>query len=299
MPKTVLLDGNNVMMRSLHTDGTLIYNPNDKNDIVDYDWNWFKFSIFKTIYYSILQAKEASECVFAIDGDRNNTWRKKYWTRYKDNRNDIRDKNNINWSLVFENYFSFLQEVKENFPIKVIRSKFAEGDDVIGTIVQNVPHEHFIVSVDKDYLQLYEKNRVTIYSPLKQAAISHPNPEYFIIEQCFVGQAKDNIFNIKTPLDHPEGKRKPGFGEKSFEKVMISGWKEWLKENKLEKRFEFNRNLIDFKRIPKVVQNNIMELYKVKNYPDPNNMYQFMKKHNWNHFLDEWTKVEYTFMELY
>ena len=299
MPKTVLLDGNNIMMRSLHTDGTLIIDPNDKNNIIDYDWNNFKFSIFKSIYYSIIQARGASECVFAIDGSRDDTWRKKYWVKYKSNRDKLKDSNNIKWDLVFENYLSFLDEIKSSFPVRVIRHKFSEGDDVIGTIVLNTPQEHYIVSVDKDFQQLYEKGRVTIYSPLKQSTIEHPNPEFFIIEQCLIGQAKDNIFNIKTPLDYPDDKRKPGFGEKALEKVMIHGWKEWLKENKLEERFEFNRNLIDFRRIPKVVQKGIMELYKVKNYPEPSRMYEFMKKYGWNSFLDEWTKVEYTFMELY
>lgn len=296
MPKTVLLDGNNVMMRCLHTDGTLIYDTYDNKKVVDYDWNWFRFSIFKSIYFSLVQAKDAQECVFAIDGDSKSTWRKLYWSRYKENR---KKDETVDWELVFDKYFSFMQEIKENFPIKVLRHKNAEGDDIIATIVMNTPQEHFIVSVDKDFQQLYENGRVSIYSPIKQSTIEHPNPEMFIVEQCMIGQAKDNIFNIITPIDHPDGKRKPGFGEKSFEKVFISGWREWLKEKGLEERFEFNRNLIDFKRIPKTLQTAIMEMYKVKNYAEPDKMYEFIKKNNWTFFMEDWTRVEYVLLNLY
>ncbi len=296
MSKTVLLDGNNIMMRSLFTDGSIIYDPNDSKKVIDYDWNWFKFSMFKTIYYSIVQAKDVSELVFAVDGDKNTIWRKLYWPRYKENR---KKDEAVDWNQVFTQYWSFVDDLKKNFPIKVVKHKNAEGDDIIATIVLNTPQKHYIVSVDKDFQQLYEEGRVTIYSPIKQSTIKHPNPEMFIIEQSMIGQAKDNIFNIKTPLDHPLDKRKPGFGEKSFEKVWVSGWREWLKKNNLEERFEFNRNLIDFRRIPKSLQKDIMKLYEVKNFSHPDNMYNYIKKQEWNHFLDEWTKVEYMFLELY
>ena len=296
MSKVVSIDGNNIMMRALFTEGTRILDPNDKKKVLDYDWNWFKFSIFKSIYYSIIQAKEASEVVFAIDGDKFKTWRKIYWKSYKDNR---KKDESIDWNEVFNQYFSFMDEIKNHFPVKVIRHANAEGDDVIAVVVMNVNTKHYIVSADKDFLQLYEKNRVEIYSPLKQSLQKHPNPEHFLIEQSLMGQAKDNIFNIKTPLDHPDGKRKPGFGPKALEKVMIYGWKKWLKENDLEKRYEFNKNLMDFKRIPEKLQENIMSMYKVKNYPEPDKMYEFMKKYGWNHFLDDWTTVERKFLEIY
>jgi hypothetical protein len=294
MSKTILIDGNNAMIRSLHSDGTLIWDKEKKN-VIEYDWQYFEFKIFQVIYYAISDVN-ASELVFAIDGDKNSIWRKLYWPRYKESR---KKDNKIDWCLVFSHYKSFMGELKENFPFKILRHKNAEGDDIIGIIVQNTPQKHHIISVDKDFMQLYEKNRVSIYSPLKQAELKHPSPEHFIIEQCLLGQSKDDIFNIKTALDHPQGKRKPGFGPKALEKVITYGWKKWLKENKLEDRFEFNRNLMDFKRIPKSLQDNIMKMYKVKNFPHPDKMYKYIEKKNWNYFLDNWTNVEQKLLNLY
>jgi len=298
--KTVLIDGNNIMQRSLHSDGTMIIDPNNKYNVLDYDWNMFRFNIFNYIYWSIKQAKNCSELVFAIDGKRHETWRNYVWKKYKANRDKPKPSDkNIDWKLVTEKYLNFAQELSENFPFKIIQYKLAEGDDIISTIVMNSPQKHYIVSVDKDYIQLYEPNRVEIYSPLKQSTIKHPNPEHFLIEQCLLGQSKDNIYNIKTPLDHPEDKRKIGFGPKALEKVMTIGYKKWLKDNNLEEKFDFNRSLIDFKKIPKELQNIIMKKYNKSNKPDPNKMYKFIKKQNWTMFLDNWTNIEYTLMELY
>ena len=300
MSKTVLIDGNNIMARALHSEGTLVIDPNNKYNVLGYDWNEFRFKIFQYIYFSIKQAKNCSELVFAIDGKRHETWRNFKWKRYKTNRDKPKPSDkNIDWEQVMSQYNGLLTELANHFPFKVIKHKLAEGDDVIAIIVMNTPQQHYVVSVDKDYIQLYEPNRVEIYSPMKQHTISHPNPEHFVIEQCLLGQAKDNIYNIKTPLNHPEDKRKKGFGPKALEKVMVIGYKKWLKDEGLEERFEFNRDLMDFKRIPQELQNIIMKKYNQDNKPDPDKMYKFMKENNWTMFLDDWNNVEYTLMELY
>jgi len=300
MSKTVLIDGNNIMARALHSEGTMIIDPNNKYNVLDYDWNEFRFKIFQYIWFSIKQSKTCSELVFAIDGKRHETWRNHIWKHYKTNRDVKRPSDkNIDWGQVMSQYQGFLQELANNFPFKVIQYKLAEGDDIIATIVMNSPQKHYIVSVDKDYLQLYEPNRVEIYSPMKQNTVAHPNPQHFIVEQCLLGQAKDNIYNIKTPLNHPEGKRKIGFGPKALEKVMVIGYKKWLKDNELEERFEFNRKLMDFKMIPKELQTIILKKYKQDNKPDPNRMYKFIEAQNWTFFLENWNNVEYTMMELY
>lgn len=294
MFKTVLIDGNNIMMRALFSEGTLIWDQEKKN-VLDYDWDTFKFKIFQSIYFSIIDAKTATELVFAVDGDRKTLWRMLYWPRYKESR---KKKEGMDWNLIFSNYFSYMEELKQHFPFKILRHKNAEGDDIIGTIVLNTPQKHYIVSVDKDFMQLYEKGRVTIYNPLKQTELKHPNPSHFITEQCLLGQSKDDIFNIKTPLDYPKGKRKPGFGPKALEKVVIYGVHKWLKDNNLEERFEFNRNLMDFRRIPKTVQKGIMKMYKVKDFPHPDKMYEYINKMGWNFFLDDWNNVEQKLLAL-
>jgi hypothetical protein len=123
-----------------------------------------------------------------------------------------------------------------------------------------------------------------------------------------MGQAKDDIFNVKTPLDwgiteatQKDGKpkRKPGLGPKTLEKIMKDGYEKWLKDNDLESRFELNRNLIDFHRIPDVIRKTIISSYVSYQFPDPSNIYNFFRENNFREFLEKYEQVESKLLTLY
>lgn len=253
--------------------------------------------MFDSIYKSI-QKGDVREVILAVDSK--NSWRKLYWTRYKSHRKSAREKLDFDWETFFNTVDEFLEEIKTHIPFKVISANQAEADDVIGILVMSHPQiKYRIVSTDADFLQLYEPNRVEVYNPTKQEFQKHPNPELYIVEQCLVGQAKDNIYNIKTPLDWPEDRRKPGFGEVAFNKVLAFGWKEWLEENSLNERFEFNRNLIDFKRIPPTIKKRVLSSYEGYKKCDLDNIREFFKKHPWPDYVDNFTNVENKLMEVW
>ncbi len=189
-------------------------------------------------------------------------------------------------------------DIKDCMPFKVVKAKDGEADDVIGTLVNDYPQDFYIISTDKDFLQLCS-DRVKIYNPMKKAHVEHPNPELFLVEECLRGQAKDNIYNIKTPLDHPEDKRKPGFGEKAFEKVLAHGYEKWLDENNLRDRFEFNRNLMDLSRVPNEIKKRIKREYDSYKKPNPDNIYKFIDRYGWPEYTENFTNVENKLLELY
>jgi 5'-3' exonuclease len=57
----------------------------------------------------------------------------------------------------------FKQELKDNFPYKVIDVEGAEADDIIGTLVpRHIMHEDIlIISSDGDFLQLQQYNEAS------------------------------------------------------------------------------------------------------------------------------------------
>jgi hypothetical protein len=57
------------------------------------------------------------------------------------------------------------------------------------------------------------------------------------------------------------------------EKIIAGGYKKWLKDNKLEERFEINRNLIDFTRIPVSLREKILKSYSSYVTPQPEILY--------------------------
>ena len=112
---------------------------------------------------------EFGELVIACDGKDN--WRKKYYKQYKANRKKSRDKSGIDWDEAFRIINKVRDEIRDNFPYKVIHLDECEADDIIGTLCKNTQefgeYENvMIVSADKDFLQLQRYNNVRQYLSL-------------------------------------------------------------------------------------------------------------------------------------
>jgi hypothetical protein len=290
----IMFDMNNLAIRCVHISDVKVVDKKTK-EVDSIDWAYWKLIIFSSIYSSLYKVNNVDTIVLAVDDK--HSWRYDVWPRYKEDRKKKKDKDNFPWDTFFEKYEELVQDFKQHLPFKVIHVPRAEADDIIGTIALETTDNTEIVSTDKDFLQLCS-DRVKLYNPMKQEHVSHPDPKFFLIEQCFIGQSKDSIFNIITPDDHPEGKRKPGFGEKAFEKAVEYGIKEFIKDKGLEANFKRNLNLIDLTRVPDDIKKNIMEAYNNYTYPDPNMIWQFVKKNNWPDIIDNFTQVEQKLLQL-
>lgn len=285
---TVLFDLNNLAIRTFFSKDVNANSPQP-------EYQLWKYLTLNSIYTSMFHIEDVSEIILAVDSP--TSWRKLYFPRYKEDRADKRDKSPTDWNRFFQVFDDYQNEIKSFLPFKVIKVKNAEADDIIGVLVSSNKKNYIIISNDEDYTQCLREN-VRVYNPQKKEYISG-DPEEFIIKKSLLGQPKDCIFNIRTPVDHPIGKRKPAFGEKALEKVMKEGWQQWLEKNSLTERFEINRNLIDFNRIPKTIRARIIDEYSSYKLPDPSNFYTFFKKQGFTSFLEEFDKVESLLLKLY
>lgn len=257
----------------------------------------WRYRTFDAIYKALFRVPNVQEIILATD-DRV-SWRKLYFQRYKESRKKMRDKSTVDWVLYYKHLNGFMQSIKDSIPFKVLQVKNAEADDIIGVIALHGRGFYHIISNDEDFLQLSQRPNVVVYNPKEAKEVSVDDTEDFIVRKSLTGQSKDDIFNIMTPLDHPEGKRKPGFGPVKCEKVMKEGYENWLKRKGLEERFKINRNLIDFQRIPQTIQNRIWKEYNSYEYPDPENIYKFCKRMGFREYMEEFTKFERMLMRLY
>jgi len=294
MKNVVLFDFNNLAIRTFfvkHIGATTI-NP---------DYSLWRFMVFDNMYKSLFRIDNVGEIVVAVDD--HHSWRKIYWERYKESRKTKRDTDMVNWNDLFRHMDEFLINIRDYIPFKVLKVKNAEADDTVAVICMEGEDKYHIISTDEDYLQLSGKN-VIIYNPRKKEEVSCEDPEQFVVTKCLTGQSKDDIFNIKTPLDWgltPEsiGKRKPGFGPKSAEKVLKAGYEQWLTENNLEERFHVNQVLIDFRKIPKVIRKRVMDAYRGYELPEPDNFYHFCKLYGFRGYLENFSQFENTLLRLY
>jgi hypothetical protein len=128
--------------------------------------------------------------------------------------------------------------------------------------------------------------------------------ELFLTTKFLTGQSKDDIFNVKTPNNwgktpETQGKRKPGLGAKTAEKIILEGVDKWLEDNNLEGNFKRNKVLIDFRLIPNTIKDRVLDAYYDYNFPPPKNIYPFFKKYGMRGFIEDFDYVESRLVKLY
>jgi hypothetical protein len=219
--------------------------------------------ILNTLRYNIKQFKnEYGEVVLCCDNRK--YWRKEYFPFYKAGRKKAREKSDLDWHLIFDMLAKFKQELRENFPYKVVDVEGAEADDIIGTLVPlYAPHQKvLILSSDGDFLQLqrYGSN-VKQYNPSMKKYVKSENPAVELKEKIIRGDKGDGIPNIFSPSDcFVRDLRQKAITKGIIEKYLNEDVDKWESE---EARVGFSRNatLIDLTNIPSELKDKIINTY--------------------------------------
>ena len=95
-----------------------------------------KHMILSTLLFYRRKFKDQyGELVICCDSKR--SWRKDVFPFYKANRKTNRQKDDIDWSGIFEVINSLTDDLVNHFPYSVIQVDQAEADDIIVTLVKN------------------------------------------------------------------------------------------------------------------------------------------------------------------
>ena len=137
--------------------------------------------------------KDYGEVVLCCDNRK--YWRKDYFPFYKASRKKNRDKSNLDWHLIFDMLAKFKQELKDNFPYKVLDVEGAEADDIIGTLVPiySAHQKRLILSSDGDFLQLQNYPNVKQYNPSLKKYFVSEKPIMVVKEKIMRGDKGDGI----------------------------------------------------------------------------------------------------------
>jgi len=198
--------------------------------------------------------------------DNRNYWRREIFPFYKAGRKKAREKSDLDWSMIFDMLAKFKQELKENFPYRVIDVEGAEADDIIGTLaprhvtVENV----LIISSDGDFLQLQKYNtgkfKIKQYNPALKKFIVSDSPERELKEKIIRGDKGDGIPNIISPSDTFVREIRQKVLTK--EKVEIYLIQESSKYDELAQiGYSRNKTLIDLSEIPTQIKDKIINTY--------------------------------------
>ena len=200
--------------------------------------------------------KDYGELVICCEGIGN--WRKDYFPQYKANRKKYREQSDIDWNEAFRVLSEVRDEIKENFPYKVIQVDKCEADDVIGTLCANTQEfgqyeDVLIISADKDFMQLQKYPNIHQYNPIQKKFYKEDAPKANLIQKILSGDTGDGVPNIMSDDDTfvTEGKRQNKLSaKKKLEIVDDLAEGELLYAASWYRNYQRNETLIDLDKTP-------------------------------------------------
>ena len=206
--------------------------------------------------------KEYGEMVIACDSK--NVWRREIFPNYKAGRKANRAKSEHDWDAIFSMLHNIKNEIKTFLPYKVIEIETAEADDIIATLIKKnkrvIAPEHkknvLILSGDKDFIQLHDKN-VKQYNPVLNKFVGKgEEPSLYIKEHILKGDRSDGIPNVLSDDNvFVEGRR-----QRPLSKKRINSWIEEISMTFTEeeqRNYNRNRTLIDLSCVPQTLEDKI------------------------------------------
>ena len=207
------------------------------------------------------------QMVLACDGA--NNWRRSYFPQYKANRRKGRDESTFDWNEAFRIMHKIKDELRENFPYKVIHLEGCEADDVIGTLVERTQdfgnfEPVMIVSSDGDFKQLQRFDNVSQFSPMTKKYVEETHPRQNLKLKILQGDTGDGVPNVLSDDDTlVEGRRQTPLSKKKKESILQD-----LSEGELLYAASWYRNycrnetLIDLTKTPQDLKNSIINNFE-------------------------------------
>ena len=195
--------------------------------------------------------------------DDKNYWRREVFPFYKKNRKQEREASKYDWDQVFSVLNTIRDELKGNFPYKVLQVQGAEADDIVASLCMenaktDAPEKVLILSADKDFIQLHKYDFVRQYDPIRNRWIENADPVMYLQEHIIRGDRSDGIPNILTCDDAiVTGKPQKKMSKDKIASLANMSPDEFTNFIRL-RNWKRNAELIDFGRIPESVVDRIL-----------------------------------------
>jgi 5'-3' exonuclease len=194
---------------------------------------------------------------------------KKYWRReifpfYKAHRKIDREKSSFDWGLIFETLNKIRDELKDNFPYRVLEVEGAEADDIIAVLSARLsPNEDILIlSSDKDFVQLQKYANVSQYSPILKRFVKTESPHEYIKEHIIRGDRGDGIPNFLSPDNtFVVGERQKVINKKKLVEWINSDPEKFCVTDNMLRGYKRNQMLVDLDFVPESLKQQIVVAY--------------------------------------
>ena len=203
------------------------------------------------------------ELVLCIDGSKN--WRKEVYPQYKHKRKDARKESKMDWNEVFRIMNMVKEEIKENFPYKVVEVDEVEADDMVGVLCDYTQEfgqyeEVMIISGDKDFAQLQKYKNINQYSPITRKYIKEATPRKQLMELILKGDTADGVPNVLSGDNvFVDGERQTPLRQKKIDELTNDP--KALGEE-VYRNYLRNKKLIDLTETPEPLKEKIIYNYE-------------------------------------
>ena len=244
-------------------------------------------------YYRSKYHEKYGELVICCDSK--HYWRRDYFPNYKANRKKDREATGLDWNAIFTHLNLIRDEIKDNFPYKVIDVYGAEADDIIATLVKKADGQTLIVSSDKDFIQLHGST-VDQYSPVTKKIVNGKDPVKYLQEHILRGDRSDGVPNILSPDDTFVSEKR----QKPMRKTTIVTIMEAMTEYEPEllyrlakcpedtwvRNWQRNQTLIDLSKIPNHIQDQIVKEFESVKVGSREGLFDYFVKNRLNNLVD-------------
>ena len=248
-------------------------------------------------YYRSRFNEKYGELVICCDSK--HFWRRDFFPNYKANRKKDREASGHDWNEIFAHLNQIRDELRENFPYKVMDIYGAEADDIIAMLVKKRPdwdkNNNLIVSSDKDFIQLHGP-QVDQYSPVSKKFVEDKNPVSYLREHILKGDRSDGVPNIFSPDDTFTESRR----QKPMRKTILATLTEAMNNSEAVdlynlakcpkdtwiRNWQRNETLINLDKIPKDIQDEILREFENTKVKDRSGLFDYFFKNRLNSLIE-------------
>ena len=222
-------------------------------------------------------------------------WRRELYPYYKIHRKKDREQSGLDWNMIFTILNGIRDDIRSEFPYKVIQVPHAEADDVIGTLCHRFGHlgimndsaePILILSSDKDFAQLQKYANVDQYSPIGKKYVTCSNPARYVHEHILRGDRGDGVPNFLSADDvFVTGKRQTPLATKKVDAWNGKDPEEFCDERML-RNYRRNQQLVDLDFIPENIIEQTNEIYDNYKLNERSKIFNYFVKNKMKNMMD-------------
>ena len=280
----ILIDLNQVMISNMMMQPDLVKKI---------DENLIRHMVLNSIrMYNVKFKQDYGKIIICSDDKR--YWRRDIFPYYKAGRKKDRAESPYDWNLIFETLNKIREEIRENFPYKVIQVEKTEADDVIGTIchkfgkhLNNDSTERILIlSSDKDFMQLQRYSNVDQFSPMAKKFVRTSNPIALLKEHIIRGDRGDGIPNIlSSDSTFVNEERQRPVQEKKLNIWLDQEPEDFCDANML-RNYKRNESLIDLSKVPIEYQEKILDALETTKENSKDKIFNFFIKNRMRNLME-------------